>query len=253
MRVICDTNIWYKIGSGKIKKSDFKNASLVATWNNLFEIGNSENLYKSPIKVKQACSALIEFATAKIFTHPIDYVANIYTPSFDPDRSEGEYMYDEMIKVNSMIDDDIQKQVQENTKVIKANVDNIRRGIGDAVQIFNDEAQKINDNIRQTTGKLAHRKTNALPSAAQFISTLILTKTGLDITLNNLSPISLFTETMSLFFKDLELGHRKMQVNDWIDLLNLIYVRDGDLYWTFEKKWLLYIKAAGFENLIFNP
>ena len=44
--------------------------------------------------------------------------------------------------------------------------------------------------------------------------------------------------TFEEYFLRLEIsGNRKFDINDWPDLINLVYVQPFDKYWTCENKW----------------
>ncbi len=70
----------------------------------------------------------------------------------------------------------------------------------------------------------------------------------LDLVQFDWERLELFEEVLHLFFKDLELGARSMEGNDFIDLFLMLYVIPGRKYWTKEKKWINYIKQAGLED-----
>ncbi len=75
--IICDTNIWYGLGDGSIIKPD--NTKLIATWNNIVEIGFSHPNIKEKIDielVQKAANAIIEYVDKIIENDPFAYSAN---------------------------------------------------------------------------------------------------------------------------------------------------------------------------------
>ena len=65
--------------------------------------------------------------------------------------------------------------------------------------------------------------------------------------------LELFLSVYLEFKKNLvQNGNRSVQINDFWDLWNMVYVQPGSLYWTGEKKWNELIENAGLGHYIFR-
>ena len=94
--VVCDTNIWYRIGSGEINPKEIESGT-VATFNSIYELYHSENLYYDPIAVKNALKAL-KSADYIIFKNPFDHILLLDNPNYKPDETNGQFMISEANK-----------------------------------------------------------------------------------------------------------------------------------------------------------
>ena len=78
-KIICDTNIWYKLGSGEFQKPDSSKYDLICTSVSVSEIVNSDNLLSKLGEVKDACEAIMKYANGYIFEGPLEYLKNELT------------------------------------------------------------------------------------------------------------------------------------------------------------------------------
>lgn len=83
-KIICDTNIWYNLGNGKIQKPD--NVKLIATWINIVEIGFAHPEIKPKLnedECKRAAEAILKFSDDIIEMESFCYAAKRLIPQLD--------------------------------------------------------------------------------------------------------------------------------------------------------------------------
>jgi hypothetical protein len=127
-----------------------------------------------------------------------------------------------------------------------------RNNLQEAANFFNEEAAKIKPKIKNNE---KHRNEDSIPINRNLISFFVETATkdgGLDETFD-WSNIELFESVLKIVFNDLETGAITLTMNDWYDLFNMMYVTQGRMYWTRERKWINLITRAGMGKYLFVP
>ena len=76
MEIICDTNIWYKLGNNEISIQDFGDNDLIATRLSIDELGTSENLLdiENALKTKKASKAIFQYAKHIQTLGPLEFI-----------------------------------------------------------------------------------------------------------------------------------------------------------------------------------
>ena len=80
-QIICDTNIWYDLGDGSLTFNDNNEHDLIATYINIFEVTNSNNIIDDYKKVRNAVIAIKDYANGFIFESPITHLFNLLNPN----------------------------------------------------------------------------------------------------------------------------------------------------------------------------
>ncbi|PWL23526.1 MAG: hypothetical protein DCO96_15845 [Fluviicola sp. XM-24bin1] len=244
MKIICDTNIWYKIECGEFKKEAWEPNSLVATNLNLFELSLTPRLIDQTEYVSKIVRTLHDEHSLIIDMSPMDYIIKKQYP----DRSSQDKQFGEMLegfeKLMSVdfekVDDDLLSAEQQK---FRPHIESWRKSLDKISEDVNNLLPEVRANIKKTTNKRTHRAVNSLPIFADILNLMVQSytegKLQLDIETYPWSEIELFVRVWDNYFKDLELTPgQKFHPNDWFDLFNLVYVDPQAKYWTHEKKWI---------------
>lgn len=247
--IICDTNVWYDLGSGKIPKSGIEGTQLVCTHINLRELVNSYNLVTNFEAVKNAVKAIRSYASHYYLENPFECGIKKLVPSFIINEEYGERILNEAMElVNVSINipadriDELKNYYEDSNKSYK-----------DSVGDMNEIARKIKEDIKEKGTKKERRKEDTTQRARMFFARLASdysdqhypeTKSVIvQEDVENWEKLELFIEVLADYFKEIELSPtQKIQPNDWADVLNMVYVGKDDLYWTGESKWNRFIE-----------
>ncbi len=244
-KIICDTNVWYGIELGIFKPSH--ELSLIPTSLSLFEIASTDKTAKDPKLVQGAIRAINTYGKQIIPINPYDFVIHNHDSEYYGDASLTYKILDEFSKfLNLEMPGDF--KVDEN---IQKNINLTSKSSREASKIFansaNEELPKIRKKIIETTGKKAHLKIDNSEGIKEMLKSFFNDylkdkKYAIDYDKFNWTDIELFLAVTENFFKHLETTKgMKIDENDPIDWLNMLYVRPGDKYLTFEKSWKRYI------------
>lgn len=245
-KVICDTNIWYGIGNGTLKKSDYSNDKLLLTLISIIEVGTTYNLLDMMDDARKAIQAMIKLNDGIIEEQPFVYLANLAgcKIQYDTRKEHGSILDGTQAIANGH---DIQEERRSDFK----------KWLDEMEMPLNKFADFTNDKLLEIRTKIENKKEHAKEETTQGNRALIAQWTEMSTqgkgNLNNLdwSQVELFENTMTSFFKEMELtGNMKFQPNDFFDLMNLVYVQPGDKYFTLEKRWVTRIKNAGMEKYL---
>lgn len=250
MRVICDTNIWYYLSQNTPEEKFYKENNLISTFISIDELSKSFNIVRNQELVQNSIRAIFKYSEREnntIYDPPLVYLKKLSNPSFEYDTySKHRVSFDFTSKLaTGVILADSDKQ-----EIKKYCLDREKR-IKDFTDIFNVRASEIQLKIKN---KKKHREEYSWELNKEFINFLVgsYTKTeGLDENFD-WNKIDLFLKVLKVFFNDMELGARKMQINDVNDLFQLIYVKPNEKFWTKEVKWIRYIKDLKLDNYLFD-
>jgi len=248
MEIVCDTNIWYKIGQNLIDENVYKDHKLIGTFNSIDELSRSEQLRSNPEVVRNAIRSLITKPTMTFYEPPLIYLKRLNNPNFKYSvltELKSILMGTQLIANGHELNEDKNEGYLQYCRDRK-------NGLKEAADFFNEKADIIKSNIKN---KEKNRKENSIPLNRDFVSFLVASQTKTD-GLNgnfNWSRIELFENVLKVLFNEMELGAIKLVQNDWYDLFNMLYVTPERLYWTEDEKWIRLIIKAGMEKYLFNP
>lgn len=246
-RVICDTNVWYEMGAGRLSVS--KEVKLVATYPSLEEIASSTNIADKPSAVQNAVKAFVENGAEFIENDPFTYFLTKLGVPLKTKNDNAKRMikeFDKLLKIPtselSQIDDATKHKIRMESQK--------NRAIKEEWAAFpNAVLPKIRKNINKSTGKKEHKKIPGLEMVKEMMLVFFndfLTKNGFqEIEMEDLNwdEIELFICVTETFFKELEINKdMKIKSNDAVDWLNMMYVGKHDKYLTLEKRWVRYIE-----------
>ncbi len=257
-KVICDTNIWYKLGSGEFQKPDPLKYDLICTFVNVKEIVSSNNflLLSKFEEIKNACRAILEYADGYIFENPIEYLKNeltdIITISegklFDLiplitkidklNREELDLITLESIKWYQFLDAyfvfPVTSALKKDRELILGNNKKFREIIKNP-RVLSLEREKVKEQILYD-----------LTSQYKYLDRKLMSKI-------NYSNVELYINARIAYIHKLKLDKiMTVQRNDVGDLFQLIYVNRDTLYWTNEGRWKDIIGRARMSSYLFH-
>lgn len=235
-RVICDTNIWYNIAYGNFHEEHWQGYELIGTYNNLDELMRSDK-YLDPARlsiVRRALNACGINHYGIIEWNPYVYVLHLDDPTFEADLPFDEFLLEFTQKFgNGRISEEKAHWImKEEVEIRRVQLEDIR-------QVWQ---QLVDDNKDYRETNFDYK--NFIQSSMQLLNGLVEGWT--EVHLKNrisLSPtfpwqeIELFIHVVAAYFRELIFTGRPVRTNDIYDILNMIYVKPDDLYWTQEKFW----------------
>lgn len=240
IKVICDTNIWYDIAEGRIKKNSFSKYRLHPTYVNLVELARTPNLLHDLSLVQRTVKSLYENNGGIYETNPIEFIIKKQYPHYRCKdmkyKSILKFFEKLMQNVNSEVENSLRNHMRKSIKQYK---DDLQK-TADSV---NDLLPGIRENIKKTTEKKVHRNKKSLPIFFDIINFFVEEYTkgtiSLDIAKFPWDEIELFISVWDNYFKELEISpNQKFQSNDWFDLFGMVYVDKDSKYSTSETKWI---------------
>jgi len=229
MDVICDTNIWYNIGSGSLKRSQLPSGDLVATFYNFEELTTSPNLVSNFKLVRSASKAIVEHSSKQILENAFLYIARTIDSQFE-DRT---YTYNLGIRNWAEVkaiarQPDTFTLTSTHLKEYNENIKN-RQARGEAVaKIENRFVANVKSHSRQVrkTSEQKYFKERFKGIVHELNEYLRLFSQGrLTIHASKLKEFELFLTAALQFARNVEISKWVVKPNDIYDLYNLVYVR----------------------------
>lgn len=248
-RIITDTNIWYNITSQEIEKIS-ENYNLVISTLILNELYTSPNISKNPSTfqaVKKAINNILENLEKITFIElgPFEFLLKKILPEYQKESLIEYYLKE--FRALMRLDFEIVK-----------NKHNTRYNISELTDFINKQSiiykKEINKN--QST-KVNFKKSSTLPLTESLI--LKFANDNLQ-QLNSKFPIieklssnqELFLKTFDGLLRQVSKTGKKIEDNDWVDIFNLVYVENEDLYWTKEKPKECLIVSVSLDNYLYE-
>jgi len=246
MKIIADTNIWYELGRNKDLFELVRNEPICPTYVNIEELSLTKNIIEKENEVRTAIQKMFNYKYNVIYEPPFFHLAKLYCNyEFDPLKSMKDLLeFTQVIAKGDRISD-------ENREKYLGFVNKVKENSKELSDFFNIEAQKIKAKIKS---KKEHRNKVTFIMVTGFIDYIVKQVTKNECTLEGIEfgVIELILKTLDTFFYRVETSSMKIQPNDWHDLAILAYVRQGDKYWTRERRWITLIKEAGCEEYLYT-
>ncbi|MBK8635273.1 MAG: hypothetical protein IPN72_17595 [Saprospiraceae bacterium] len=137
--IICDTNIWYRLGDGQLSESDFGGDELVVTGVNVEELCTTETMLTDPTSFKNAIKAINKYATQYIDYDPIEFVLMQISDTFIPNRKAYKDMMDSLQIYLSI---DLEELMKDEVKIAKLKKD---------IVYWNEPSEKL---VKQLNSKI---------------------------------------------------------------------------------------------------
>ncbi len=260
-KVICDTNVWYYLGSGKIAEGLVKNYKLVATWVNIVELGYAHPRTKIDFSIKDwknAARAILMYSDEIIELDPFEFsTEKIYPGHFQHKNRD----LQEVLRIISDSDNTLkEEQYKSNEKYFdmymrikdgfKATIENYRTESRPQIVSSKTAKQKYKDSQEI---EALERVKEVIWDVEEYIKRDHKKIIEFD---NETEKSSYFNHTYSSFkfhiltkqryLRNILLqGKMSIHPNDFGDLTNLLYVGKSEQYWTEENRWSSIIKEAG--------
>lgn len=242
-KVVCDVNIWYGFAEGTIDIHKVRNQNLIATFVNLVELAQTPRMTSNPRLFIKTLLALKNNNSAVIKANPYEYLIQAFFHDFKPDYSLANKILIGFDTFMTITPDSIPIQVLNETRIEIDRVIAVKNSIS---ELMNKGLIAVRQYIKKNGGKRQRKKVNTIFIWKRLISDIVLSYSKeildneykIDILHPSWHNFELLLLTFEEYFLRLEIsGNRKFDINDWPDLINLVYVQPFDKYWTCENKW----------------
>lgn len=238
--VICDSPVWYDLASGKYQHSN--DSTLIATSLTLAEIASSPMMINDPVFYQNVIKAIYGYSGPIITSNPFDFVIANHDPSYKYDSSATKRILTDFSKIMNR---DFSKDVKiedELIQKIKKGCQEIRGKAQDFADFGNVHLPAIRKNINLGIGQTSHLEQDTTAMNRKMIEAVFKdylknVDYKMDFEGFDWQQIEFFMVVTELYFKKLETTKdMKIDRNDAVDWLNMLYVRPGDKFFTVEKK-----------------
>jgi hypothetical protein len=247
MKIIADTNVWIRFAEDEELFEKVKSFNLCPTFVNVYEQVVSHKLVSNVFLSRRAIQKMFYFKVNVIDMHPLIYLASLNAKHFKYNylaRSNHYFEAAKLIANSGFIND-------KNGFIAGANKK--KASLQQAADYFNNEAILIRERLSKVE-KSKKWKENTSEIIAGFLNSMVMqaTNSEYDIDGLDLKRIELLILTLGYVFKSMEIEGRKLEANDWYDILQLAYVQPGDKIWSFDRKMVNVVKDANCENYLFD-
>lgn len=249
MEIVCDTNIWYNLGSGAINPKTLNpEHKFVATFISIDEVVTTTKLLHLEDYTRKAIQCIFRFSRSHaIFEPPLVFLKILDDPGFSYNIVKN---HEDILRTTELIAKGFSISNEKEAEFI-AYVEERKSNLKDIANSFNAAAKEAKTRIKN---KAKHRNENSIPINRKFISHLVAEQTnstGLSQSFD-WQQVSLFENTLKLFLNELETGASAFTPNDFNDLFLLVYVNPTRKYWTNENKWKNLIRKAGMQDYLYE-
>lgn len=264
-QVICDTNIWYNLGSSIIQRP--KDTQLIATWSNVIELAYSHPKNKQDfdlIKWKQASKAILDHSARLIELDPFEFATKTLFPDYTKFTKRDLTTILKIIsEKGNPLTDNIYKEHQKYfdaffsiKEEFVAKMLKYKDGVwGEFIK--NPETKELFKKTQPSYDKL--RAAEVLLDIEEYLNQKkegIIFDNESDM-LDSMDKVTqnfqFYISVKQRFFHNLTImKSMTVQPNDFIDLTSLIYIGKDYHYWTLENRWLNLIREAGQSNKLHN-
>ena len=245
--IICDTNVWYAFNQGKPTETD-KNYKLIPTLLTLAEIATTKVMVYDKKLFQNTIKVIYEKGGPIIILDPIDYVLYQQDPKYPTTDRKIKDILERLSHVLALkIDDKIVVDDKLKNELIKECKTERKASVLFA-EYANSKICEIRKNINMGIGKKKHLEidtTNINKEMVNAIFNEYVKDSGYTIDWGKFDwgNIDLFMKVTEIFFKKVETTKgMKVEANDAVDWLNMLYVSPDDKYLTLESSWRKYIE-----------
>lgn len=234
--IICDTNIWYRLGDGRIDPESVLEHELAVTGVNLEELCSSDVIYSNPIAFKRTCQAINKYAKHWLLENPLDSILIELVPYYSPSRHQYVQMQETL---DLVLKTDLEVLVKDRAKVcrLKENITEYNKTKNRFITRMNLILPEIRRKVKENYGKRTFRKKDHNIEIFNMLKDILENRTGRKImSIISWDLFELLVYGWAVYFKEKSLDQSKFKPNDYEDLMNLGYVRPGMKYWTKDEK-----------------
>lgn len=247
-KIITDTNIWYSVTQEQVDKIS-KTYRFVLPITVLSELYTSPNTHKSPeslLTLKKAIRMVLYNARFVDFIYfdPFEFLLKDVKADLTPRLSVAWYLNEfeylikfdfDKLKTAHPVRFDISglsNYLNKQSIIYKKRVD------ADKIGFKKLDTRKFTENYIL---KLANDNLQSFNSSFPIVPNLDYVK------------YELLINTFDDLLREISKSGKKIRNNDWIDIFNLAYVNNDDLYWTNEKSIVKSIQDVGLNHYLFQP
>ncbi|MEM6269150.1 MAG: hypothetical protein AAF998_06905 [Bacteroidota bacterium] len=270
MRIICDTNAWYKIGAKGLPSLP-TGSRLIGTYCSLEELTSTNNLVGGPSRKEAAENAIRSFIRVckgqrqEYFFHPWDFIKwkdNDIVPYNPLEHFKSLFLFLSAIANGDSVSNEFKDYVNATNARYSLWVDFYTENGKEIHARLNDKNRRRN-HLKEDSTFLNRDHTSffvgvatvpgckeAIAQANGMIPNLCM---GISNTFN-WDELELFQGVLGVWHNEIETGAvTSIEVNDFHDLHNMVYVSPGDKYWTEDGLWKRRIEKAGLTEYLFSP
>lgn len=255
--IVCDTNVWYNLGSANLLISNLTSHQLLATGVTLNELAFSGQIKNIAGHYYNSINAIIRYSKHMSSCFPEEHFLKIAGYA-DKTECELNVMKRKLNDVASLeMSDFIRLSQRPYPKELQKSIESRNQIRQDFADRINSEIPKIKSKIESKGSLQDYRKSVNGEGIRQLLREWIdhfidNFKISFKIDWDNFpwEKIELLTSAWLQFFTDLETGTSIINRNDYDDLWNLTYVAPGQKYLTFDKKWNQIIYKCGCKNYL---
>lgn len=231
-KIICDTSVWYDITYKSYADLQERGYDLYATGLNLIELAKSPRLISDFEKIKVAIQNLFRFSYCILPRNPYEWIMDIY---YIP---EPEYIrihptiYDakeflQAIAQGETIGDLKKPELERKILAMKKELKNLTN---DVIELLRMTRNQSNNATVDTQSDEIYKELVTKICLKNYLSEPIPFMQSF-----NWENIGLLLSVLKTYFTELDNSNKKMEPNDWYDILNFSYVQPTELYITSEK------------------
>lgn len=239
--------IWYSLNDELVEKYALS-GKLVCTHSTLIELSSSYKIIRSPTEVKKAIRAIEDFGIIRTYENPFSFGLANFLPFYKPDSGASQRMWDNLKAFSKSKCLFPQERVED----MKSRLDGYNKNFLKSIGLINEKVISIKLNNKGKKHELD--SIDYIKSSRRYLSQFLIQyyqehinlqePTGISLVSSNWENFDLIINVFALFFRDLNIvTNQKIRDNDWLDILNMIYVGPNDLYWTEERKWKRYMNS----------
>lgn len=243
--IICDTNVWYDMSSGKFNKPE--KFDLIPTSYSLEEIARSQAMVEEPKFYQDTIRMIYDNCGPIIQENPFDYILQYQFGDYKSLKSNISVV---LVNFGKLMEREIKSDTKIDTETKQKVIEECRkqRGVAqDLADIGNNDLISLRKRINTGIGKKKHLKIDTSEINREMLKSMLNHYASKqDYVINwdkfDWSRIELFMIVTEIYFKKLEVTKgMKIKANDMVDWLNLLYVSPDDKYLTFDNRWRNYI------------
>jgi hypothetical protein len=231
--VITDTHIWYNIETGVIKTDALFDVRLIVHYLTINELIFTDKVRRKPELIRRVINTILSYKNQVLFlNHPYFHIRNLYL--VDP------YVEDASSIKHIGIFNALGRGVTltgERSEAFRLRMEGSMNFKERATASENRDALVIKQSFPNLN------KIRKKDYTSEFRDRIIQEmgagpwKALIEIDGPHWKKLELFEAAFKMFQIKIRTGEYVMEVNDWNDLYQLVYVQPGSLYWTRENRW----------------
>ncbi len=243
--------IWYELSKRKIKVPDPDKYELVCTYLTFMELAFTPNILKNLNEVQDAIREILRTEPEVILANPFNYAMAIIDKNYNCSFKIEENLIFTFLKIllNQPKDQLIHNELKDQLIDIISKRNENKTDWAKFLNKLNEPSKEISWIYK----KYHSKEFDKYRFQEWFLHNInkISNKTYSAENINWYN-FEFYEKIYSRYHRNLSISKKKVDKNDDIDLLNMLYVQPGTLYWTLEKSWLNIAKEAKIEKYLYQ-